>query len=89
MWGPSGAMWADCVVRDLSNGGAKLQLKSVMPPGDFRLLIVELGFAYDATPRWRREQFAGVKFTERYDLREAVPADLEHVRDIWKSLSSE
>ena len=58
-----GLLSVDCVVKDLSEGGAKIEVKgsSDIPPA-FALEIPQVGAAYRAELRWRYAHLIGVKF---------------------------
>ena len=54
----------DCIVRDISPGGARLEFETpVSLPPDFRLRIVSADLIIPATPAWQRKLEAGVRFT--------------------------
>lgn len=53
----------DCIVKDISESGARLKLQNtVSVPETFRLLFSD-GRSYDATVKWRRIDSIGVKFS--------------------------
>jgi hypothetical protein len=87
-YGGDYALWADCLIRDLSDGGAKLQVSAVHPlPDSFVVLQLVEGVAMVARLKWRRGDMAGVACPTRYDLRGMVPGDLAPVRKLWLALS--
>jgi PilZ domain-containing protein len=54
----------NCTVRDISEGGAKLQIApSVEIPTEFDLLLVKEMQIIPVRIRWRRRDFMGVQFT--------------------------
>ncbi len=54
----------DCTVRDISEGGAKLQLDpSLEVPASFDLLLVKELEIIPVRIRWRRRAFMGVEFS--------------------------
>jgi hypothetical protein len=54
----------DCTVRDISEGGAKLQLDpSLEIPANFDLLLVKELQIIPVRIRWRRRAFMGVEFS--------------------------
>ena len=60
-----GASVFDCIVRDLSDGGARLALDGALAvPGEFRLSLSD-GRAFDCSVRWRRLNLLGVSFQDR------------------------
>ena len=54
----------DCVIRDLSNGGARLRFSSAFEaPSALELLIVNPGIRIRASAAWQRGNDVGVSFT--------------------------
>ena len=55
----------DCLVRDLSATGARLQVdSSVQLPEEFNLLLMEANSSRHVILRWRAGEFAGVQFSQ-------------------------
>ena len=81
------AMWADCVIRDLSAAGAKIELSHFhkMPPR-FVLLHFEAGIAFEVVLKWRRADLAGMAFEHRHALDGDVPPHLEAAKAQWLAL---
>ena len=53
----------DCIVKDISEAGARLKVQNVVSiPETFKLLISD-GRSYDATVKWRRIDSVGVRFS--------------------------
>jgi hypothetical protein len=60
---PNGLSTIDCAVRDISPGGARLQVSSTAGlPGHFRLHIPQRGLTYAARVRWIAQHEIGVSF---------------------------
>lgn len=54
----------DCVVRNLSKDGARVQTETPhLIPDEFELLIVQEGIIYPCKVAWRRGDEIGVTFT--------------------------
>jgi hypothetical protein len=54
----------NCMVRDISDGGAKLQIDPWLEiPSNFDLLLVKELRIVPVRIRWRRRNFMGVEFT--------------------------
>ena len=54
----------DCIVRDMSPGGARLKFEGpVYLPVEFHLRIVSADLTIPATPAWQKQSEAGVRFT--------------------------
>jgi len=64
---------SDCVIRDLSASGAKIQVRaSVQLPEEFNLLLLEANTSRHVLLKWREGDFAGVAFRREGD---ASPAE--------------
>jgi len=86
-YGPKHSQWADCVVKDLSTGGAKVELCSMYQlPRAFVLLHFSAGLAFEAVRRWRRADLLGVSFEMCHDLNAPLPARLGRVKATWLAL---
>lgn len=60
-----GTMVVDCVIRNLSVGGARLDVPATLVlPHAFTLLDVQADRQYIATLAWRRGDQMGVEFTD-------------------------
>lgn len=86
-FGAGYALWADCKLRDLSTGGARIEL----PPGfklTPRLALVHTAepTIFEAVVRWQRGAAAGMNFEARHPFDGPVPARLTHIRDTWRAL---
>lgn len=87
-YGPGLARWADCVIQDVSDGGAKLEVDEIyVLPRRLVLLDYRQDVAFEAALKWRRWNTAGVAFEHRHDMREPVDSWLTSVRDVWASLA--
>ena len=59
---------SDCVIRDLSASGAKIQVRaSVQLPEEFNLLLLEANTSRHVLLKWREGDFAGVAFRREGD----------------------
>jgi len=86
-YGPRHGQWADCVVKDLSTGGAKVELCSMYQlPRAFVLLHFSAGLAFEAVRRWRRADLLGVSFETCHDLNAPLPPRLARVQATWLAL---
>ncbi len=81
------AMWADCVIKDLSPSGAKIELSHFhkIPPR-FVLLHFEAGVAFEVVLKWRRADLAGMAFEAQHPLEDGAPAHLQAAREQWLAL---
>lgn len=88
-----GATTLDCVVRNLSATGAKLELSSAISvPTEFDLEIPQRSKVHRARMMWRDADFAGVLFVESDRPAETDDGRLEHVlaenRKLRKSVAA-
>ena len=86
-YGENLKMWADCELRDLSTGGAKIHVSALykLPPR-FVLLQHQAGVAYEVILKWRRGDLAGVAFEVRHDLATTEDKRMAAMREAWKAL---
>ena len=76
----------DCIVRDYSELGARIQLPiSMIVPRDMILIIVKHQVAMFADRRWQYLDKAGVRFGWSYHLDQALPPELAYLKDIFTS----
>ncbi|WP_293908095.1 PilZ domain-containing protein [Phenylobacterium sp.] len=82
------ALWADCVIKDLSASGAKIELSHVhkLSPR-FVLLHLEAGNAFEVILKWRRGDLAGMSLERTHALvAPTVEPHLVTVREAWMAL---
>jgi hypothetical protein len=80
---------ADCTIRNLSPGGAKLQTTlAASLPREFWLIQIKKGCACRASVAWRRGDEVGVRFEAEHDLTRETDPDLAIVRRVWRELSA-
>jgi hypothetical protein len=85
-----GAFAWDCVIRDLSSSGARVQmLSSNAPPGKVQLVDLAAGLAHDVTVAWQRERELGLRIVRTYDLRGLTPAAAGAAKRIWQASQSD
>ena len=85
--GPGYAHWIDCVVKDRSTSGAKVEVASIFElPSRLVLLDYREGVAFVAQRRWRRGDLAGLWLEVRHDLRDLKDPNLQAVREAWLKL---
>ena len=79
---------ADCAIRNLTAGGAKVQTSvAASLPGELWLIIVHRGLAHRARLAWRRDQEVGLKFLSDHNLAESRDPQLAMVRHVWRQLT--
>ena len=87
-YGPKDGITLDCTIRNISSGGAMLDVPAdrLLPPA-FRLINIGEGFAYDAHIVWRRGPQIGVYFSGAADLRAAASPKTRALRAVWERLA--
>ena len=81
-----GAFAWDCVVRDQSDTGLRIQmLSSATPPGSVQLVDLVSGYAHDVKVVWQKDREFGLKITGSHDLRGLAPASLQTAKRIWQA----
>jgi hypothetical protein len=76
----------DCVVRDITTGGAKVQLPEGQAVPD-RVFLVDLktAIAYEAHVAWRRYPLVGLAFEHQHGLQGADTPHLRILKQLWMS----
>lgn len=87
MHGDKLALWADCVIKDLSPSGAKIELSHFyrLPPR-FVLIQFQEGVAFEVVLKWRRGDLAGMAFERRHPINEITDPRLLPVAEAWRAL---
>lgn len=81
-----GAFAWDCIIRDQSSTGLRIQmLSSATPPGSVQLVDMISGYAHDAKVVWQKDREFGLKVTGSHDLRGLAPASLQTAKRIWQA----
>jgi len=81
-----GAFAWDCIVRDQSDSGLRIQmLSSATPPGSIQLVDLVTGYAHDVKVVWRKDRELGLKILRSHDLRGLAPAALQTAKRIWQA----
>ena len=81
-----GAFAWDCVIRDQSSTGLRIQMLSgAVPPGNVQLVDLTTGFAHEVKVVWQKEREFGFKLIGSHDLRGLAPASLQMARRMWQA----
>jgi hypothetical protein len=74
-----------CAIRDRSSQGARLRLPpGLLAPGQFQMIDVADGYAYEATTKWRNHPEVGVALTNPINLRTAwFDSRQRRLRGLW------
>lgn len=79
-----GSMSFDCVIRDLSESGARIALREEqLIPKRFLLLCTARHTAFDAEIVWRRGPLCGLHFHGSHDLETATGPELQAVKRLF------
>lgn len=88
-YGPQAAISLPCVIRNLGESGAMLEVPAdQVLPARFALIHVSEGVAYDVQLTWREAARVGVAFLARHDLQQSTTAELRQLRRIWAALAA-
>lgn len=80
-YGQNCAFTVDCVISDISEAGARVQIQPGPPvPTDVFLVHLRERAAYEASVVWRRDNYLGLKFAARHDLENPNTEDLKVLR---------
>jgi len=76
----------DCVVRDITAEGARVQLPDGQAvPDKVYLVDLKTAIAYDAHVVWRRYPLVGLAFDHHYGLTDAATPHLRILKQLWLS----
>jgi len=85
--GPAYALWADCVIRDLSRSGAKIELSHFHRlPARFALVDFQGGHVIEVILKWRRGDLAGLAFETHHALKDLADPRFASAREVWIAL---
>jgi hypothetical protein len=78
-----GFAW-DCIIRDMSPSGARIQmLSSATPPDALQLVDLSSGYAHDSHVAWQKDRELGLRFVRTHDLRGLAPAAFQTAKRLW------
>ena len=82
-----GAYIYDCIVRDLSESGARVEIPEArLVPRRFYFLVSKEEVAYDCELVWRTRMMAGIRFRETIQLATCQDPKLRYLRQIAAEL---
>jgi hypothetical protein len=86
-YGPRYDFWIDCVIKDRSERGAKIQAAGAIPLSPkLALLDYRAGVVFLAQHRWRKNDLTGLKLEVRHELAELKDEALAPIRLAWLAL---
>ena len=83
---PHNSLSADCTVRDLSSGGARIRVDPGAVTADPFLIVVSQAVVHEAQTAWRVGDQAGLRFVRSTDLSGETPLRLRAVQRLWLEL---
>jgi hypothetical protein len=85
---PDGSLTLDCMIHDISDGGAKVILaRRQLLPFQLYLIVVKYCVAYWAQVVWLNYPARGLKFCKTYAMDGFLPDDMKYIRALWSDLS--
>ena len=84
---PHNSFSADCVIRDLSAGGARITLPPEAVSQDPFLIVVRQAVVHESTTVWSTPSFTGLKFDRSHSLGGETPLQLRHIQRLWTELA--
>ena len=79
---------ADCVVRNLSDEGARVRVSAaIRVTQEVGLLMIRDGVYFDAELAWRSGDEAGLTFKARHDLSGEIPSRLALAKLLWRTMT--
>ena len=79
-----GAVSFDCIIRNQSEGGAKLSHdKDVQFPPRFYLINIRDRMVYEAELVWSKESESGINYKKRMSLSDIVDPELGYLARLW------
>ena len=82
-----GAYSYNCIVRDISEGGARIEIPDArMLPRRFYFLTSKAEIAYDSELVWRTRLMAGIKFRDAIELPTCKDPKLRYLKQVAAEL---
>jgi hypothetical protein len=84
---PDDAFMLDCTVRNISEGGARIEVpQHQLLPSNLYLIVVKYCVAHWARVVWLDLPARGLQFSRTYSLNATLPDDLNFLRGLWGNL---
>jgi len=81
-----GAHSFDCIIRDISDTGARIDLPlDQIVPKQFVLIDMRTGNAYEVEVKWRKRSQFGLTFLRSFTLDGPLSADRRYLKHLWVS----
>lgn len=80
-------LWADCKLKNLSRGGAKIEIPALYQLPSRLVLIHKADAAvFEAIVKWRQGDAVGLSFERRQPLETCDEARLQPIVEAWRAL---
>jgi hypothetical protein len=77
----------DCIIRDISDTGARISIaKGEVIPTRVFLIDRRTPIAYEAAVSWIKVPDFGLTFSKTYSLKGNIPAELDYLKSVWTRL---
>ena len=87
-YGSGFTFWIDCIVKDRSKSGAKVQAPALFDlPNSLVLLDFQMGRAFEAQLRWRKAELAGLWLQTSYELQGLTDPAFAEILATWRQLA--
>ena len=83
---PHNSFSADCVIRDLSDTGARVVVSPSAITTDPFLVVVKEAVVHESVTAWTSGDQLGLRFNKTINLSQDVPAHLNPIRKVWVEL---
>jgi hypothetical protein len=77
---------ADCAIRDLSAGGARIAVNLEAVSADPFLIVVKHAVLHASRTAWRGEAQSGLQFLDTVEISGPVPLHLRAIQALWVEL---
>ena len=84
---PHNSFSADCMIRDLSEGGARIAVDRQMITTHPFLIVVREAMIHQSTTMWTDARQAGLRIDESHALDGEVPLRLRAMKRLWIDLA--
>jgi hypothetical protein len=83
---PQNSFSADCTIRDLSAGGARIAVNPEAISADPFLIVVKQAVVHQSRTAWQVGLQAGLRFVDSIDLGGETPLHLKPIQRVWLEL---
>lgn len=77
---------ADCTIRDLSPGGARIAVNAEAVAAGPLLIVVKNAVVHTSRTAWRDRGLAGLQLLDAFDLSRPAPLHLRAIQALWVEL---